>query len=236
MQEEKIENPEPVQEMENHYHGNAAVSEPLQVTQPFFTFNFNTVLGLILLAGLVVLYVLFFINRKAPEAVIPLSVQKVSGKALSVAFVNIDSLNTHYEYVKVLRKDLESTGKRLQAEVLSEQSVLEKEAADFQRQISNNSIPEEKAKVIYEQLMQKQQALMQKKERYTQQVAEQEMNMNLRLVDSVTVFLKRFNRQYQFDYVMGFKSGGEILVANDTLDITRPVLDALNKEYEQRKK
>lgn len=62
------------------------------------------------------------------------------------------------------------------------------------------------------------------------------MHMNLRLVDSVTAFLKRFNRQYKFDYIMGYKSGGEILVTNDTLDITIPVLEALNKEYQQRKK
>jgi outer membrane protein len=151
-------------------------------------------------------------------------------------YINIDSLNTHYDYVKLLRKDLEGTGKRLQNEVLAEQSALEKEANEFQRQMSANIIPEEKAKVIYEQLMQKQQVLMQKKERYTQQIAEQEMNMNLRLIDSVTTFLKRYNRQYQFDYIMGFKAGGEILISNDTLDITRSVLEGLNIEFQQRKK
>jgi outer membrane protein len=183
-----------------------------------------------------VLYVLFFNRGVKSGPVPPLTVQKTSGKQLSVVFVNIDSLNTHYEYVKVLRRDLESTGKRLQNEVLGEQAALEKEANEFQRQISANIIPEEKAKVMYEQLMQKQQMLMQKKERFTQQVAEQEMNMNLRLVDSITVFLKRFNRQYQFDYIMGFKTGGEILVANDTMDITSSVIAALNAEYQQNKK
>jgi outer membrane protein len=52
----------------------------------------------------------------------------------------------------------------------------------------------------------------------------------------VTAYLKRYNRQYQFDYIMGYKAGGEILVSNDTLDITRSVLDGLNSEYHQRKK
>ena len=84
--------------------------------------------------------------------------------------------------------------------------------------------------------MQKQQSLMQKKERYTQQVADQELNMNMQLIDSVTAFLKRFNRQYRFDYIMGYKSGGEILVTNDTLDITKSVLSELNREFQQRKK
>lgn len=212
------------------------VQEPRENKPPFFIFNFNTLLGLVLLIGLVILYGLHFTASTDNQQGPPLKVTKPSGKSLSVVFVNIDSLNANYEYIKVLRRDLESTGKKLQTEVLHEQASLEKEANDFQRQINSNAITEEKAKLVYEQLMQKQQALMQKKEKYTQQVAEQEMDMNLKLVDSVTTFLKRFNRQYQFDYIMGYKTGGEILVSNDTLDITASVLDALNKEYQQRKK
>ncbi|MEI7980526.1 MAG: OmpH family outer membrane protein [Bacteroidota bacterium] len=236
MQDENAINPEPIQEVEN-----VIVQEPEQpITvnekKSFFQFDFNTLLGIILLAGLLILYILFFLNKKQAGMAAPLNTQKSAGKSLSVVFVNIDSINSNYEYVKVLRRDLEGTGKKLQAEVLSEQSALEKEAADFQKQISANAISEEKAKLVYEQLMQKQQGLMQKKDRYTQMVAEQEMNMNLKLVDSVTTFLKRFNRSYGFDYILGYKTGGEILVSSDTLDITRQVLDALNKEYADRKK
>ncbi|MCX6269111.1 MAG: OmpH family outer membrane protein [Bacteroidetes bacterium] len=236
MQEENIGNIEPVEKEVIIQEGRENVMEQQQNKPPFFTFNFNTLLGLILLCGLIVLYVLYFSSRNSPQAMPALTIQKASGKQLSVVFVNIDSINTHYEYVKTMRRDLEGTGKRLQTEVLAEQSALEKEANDFQRQMASNSIPEDKAKGIYDQLMQKQQMLMQKKERYTQQIADQEMNMNIRLVDSVTTFLKRFNRQYQFDYIMGFKTGGEILVSNDSLDITKSVLDDLNKEYELRKK
>jgi outer membrane protein len=237
MQEEIKENPEPIQSEETSYPVNETVVVTHSNKQPFFSFNFNTVLGFILLAGLIVLYILHFTGIGSSEsAPPPLTVQKASGKQLSVVFVNIDSLNMHYEYVNMLRKDLENTGKRLQSEVLSEQAALEKEANEFQRQVAANIIPEEKAKQMYEQLMQKQQALMQKKDRYTQQIGEQEMNMNIRLVDSVSIFLKRFNRQYQFDYILGFKTGGEILVSNDSLDITRPVLEGLNKEYFDRKK
>ncbi len=225
MQEEVIENIEPAREIIN-----------IPTKAPFFTFNFNTLLGLVVLLGLIVLYVLHFTGSSPSAAAIPMAFQKASGKQLSVVFVNVDSLNINYEYVKTLRSDLESTGKRLQTEVLAEQAALEKEANEFQRQVAANIIPEEKAKVQYEQLMRKQQMLMEKKERFTQQVAEKEMNMNLRLIDSVTVYLKRYNRQYQFDYIMGYKTGGEILVGNDTLDITKSVVEGLNKEYEQRKK
>ncbi len=200
----------------------------------FFTFNLNTVIGIIALAGMIVLFTLYFSGKKT-ETVEPLTTQK-SGKALSVVYLNLDSLNTHYDFVKVLRRDLEGTGKRLQTEILSEQRSLEKEAGEFQRQVASNAISEEKAKGIYEGLMQKQQALMEKKERYTQQVAEQELSMNLRLIDTVTNFLKRYNKKYGYDYIMGFKAGGEILLSNDTLDITSDVLEVINKEYQSKKK
>ncbi len=218
-----------------------AAAEPQEMPQPrqghpFFVFTINTVLGLAALAGVVLLLILHFTSGPAPATIPAATVQKAAGRPLSVVFVNIDSLNTHFEYVKTLRGDLEGTGKRLQTEVLAEQAALEKEAAEFQRQISANAITEEKAKVQYEQLMQKQQMLMEKKERYTQQVAEKEMDMNIRLIDTVTTFLKRFNRQYGFDYIMGYKAGGEILLSNDTLDITATVLQQMNEEYRQRKK
>jgi len=210
--------------------------ETPQGRRKFFIFNFNTLLSLVLLTGLAVLYILYFTGKKSQKAQGPSPMQTIGTKSLSVVFLNLDSLNVHYEFVKILRRDLESTGKRLQTEVLAEQGALEKEAADFQRQISANTISEEKAKVVYEQLMQRQQALVEKKDRYTQLVAEQEMNMNIRLLDTVTNFLKRYNSKFNYDYIMGYKKGGEILLSNENLDITKDALSAINAEYSSRKK
>jgi outer membrane protein len=199
-------------------------------------FNFNTIANIVLLVGLAVLYVLFFTSKPPETPKAAAALEKSGKKALSVVFINTDSINEKYEFVKVLKNDLESTGKRLQTEVLTEQGNFEKEAADFQKQVQANTISEEKAKMVYEALMQKQQAIVDKKDRYTQQVANMEMNMNLRLLDTISNFLKRYNQAYKFDYILTYKMAGDILIANDTLDITNDVLKALNKEYSERKK
>jgi len=200
--------------------------------------NLNTVLLLIVMAGLIVLYILFFTSQRSvsPEMVTDDSAQVPLSTGPSIVYVNIDTLNEHYEFVKVLKQNLESTGNRLQREVLGEQDALEKEAAEFQRKISTNSITEDQARVVYEELMMKQQALMDKKERYTQQVAEQEFSMNVQLLDTVNSFLARFNRTFGYDYILAYRTAGEILTANDSLDITRQVLVQLNNEYAARKK
>jgi len=210
--------------------------EITQERNQFFHFNFNTLLTLILLIGLGVLYFLYFIGQKDQKGQLPVKSMATGARPLSIVFLNLDSLNAHYEFVKVLRRDLESTGKRLQTEVLTEQGALEKEAADFQRQIAANAISEEKAKTIYEQLMQRQQSLVEKKDRYTQMVAEQEFNMNVRLLDTVTNFLRRYNSKFNYDYIMGYKKGGEILLSNETFDITKDALTAINAEYNSKNK
>jgi outer membrane protein len=191
---------------------------------------------LILLIGLAVLYVLFFTSKKTAEPVTSLAFQKSGEKSVKVVFINIDSLNTQYLFVKKLKTDLETTGKRLEAEILSEQAAFEKEATSFQKQAAANAIPEEKAKIMYDALMQKQQALADKKERYTQEVAEKEQSMHLTLLDTVTNFLKRYNRTFKFDYILGYARAGQILLASDTLDITGDVVKELNKEFKEKGK
>ena len=196
----------------------------------------SLILNVILLIGLILLYFLFFTTKKAEVIKMAPVFQKEGHKAIPMVYVNIDSLNAKYEFVKVLKNDLESTGKKLQSEILSEQNAFEKEAADFQKQVADNAIPEAKAKVIYEALMEKQQAIGEKKDRYTQEVANKELDMNMRLLDTVTNFLKRYNRKFSYDYILGMKTAGEILIANDTLDITKDVVNTLNTEYSARKK
>ncbi len=199
-------------------------------------FQGHLAIEMILLIGLAVLYVLFFTSKKTAEPDISLAYQKSGSKSVRVVFINIDSLNNQYVFVKKLKTELEATGKRLESEILSEQAAFEKEATNFQKQAAANAIPEDKAKIMYEALMQKQQALADKKERYTQQVAEKEQAMHLTLLDTVTNFLKRYNRAYKFDYILGYANAGQILLASDTLDITADVVKELNKEYKEKGK
>jgi outer membrane protein len=234
MQDENMVMPDNTQANEENYSDQQVPMQEKPEKKQIFTFN--NILSVVLLIGLIVLYILFFTSQRPEEPKASVALQKSGNKSLSIVFVNIDSLNIKYDFVKVLRNDLEGTGKRLQTEVLAEQGNFEKEAADFQKQVAANTISEEKAKMVYETLMQKQQAIIEKKDRFTQQVANMELNMNLRLLDTITNFLKRYNEIYKFDYILTYKTAGDILIANDTLDITNDVLRSLNEEYSKRKK
>ena len=235
MQEENVNSPEEIQENSAIELPKAPEEKSSAPKHPFFVFTVNTVIGIILLVGLVVLYILV-LTKKEHQAQLPMALQNSKGKALSVVYLNLDSLNLKYELIRNLRKDLESTVNRLQGELKKEGESLQKDGDDFQQKVQANLISEDKAKQIGQILMKRQQDLLEKKDRFTQMMTQQQMAMNQKLTDTLTNFLKRFNRNYRFDYIMGYKSEGEILIANDTLDITNTIVDAINKEYLERKK
>lgn len=208
--------------------------EPIVVSTPDAKTKQNPlllVINLAMIVGILVLYVLYFTGKtNGTSAKMAGALEKSSGN-ISVAFVNNDSIMTNYELVKKMRADLESKSKRLLGEVASKQKTFEKDAAYFQEQVAKKAINEQSAQEIYGQLQQNQQQIYSLNDKYTAELQQSEMDMNVALIDSIMNFLKRYNEKYKFDYILGFNKGGNILYANDTLDVTNDVIKELNAEY-----
>jgi len=188
-------------------------------------------LNLVMLAGLIILYFLYFTGSGSKSNSISGAIEKANNGSMSVAFVSNDSIMSNYELVKKMRVDFEAKGKRLEAEVASKQKALEKDAAYFEEQMAKKTLSEQSAQEIYGQLQQNQQQIYGLRDRYLAELQQSEMEMNVAIIDSVMNFLKRYNEKYKFDYILGFQKGGNILYANDTLDVTGDVIKELNAEY-----
>lgn len=189
-------------------------------------------LNLVTLAGVIILFILYFTGSGSKSSTSSGAVAKANTGAISVAFVNNDSILSNYDLVKKMRADLEAKGKRLEGEVAAKQQAFEKDAAYFQEQVKKKAISDQSAQEIYGELQQNQQKIYQLRDRYAAELQQSEMDMNVALIDSVMNFLKRYNDKYKFDYILGFTKGGNILYANDTLDVTNDVIKELNSAYQ----
>jgi len=190
-------------------------------------------LNAVMLVGIIILFVLYFTgsgNKGSASG----AFAKANKGAISVAFVNNDSILSNYDLVKKMRADLEDKGRRLEGEVAAKQQAFEKDAAYFQEQVKKKAISDQSAQEIYGQLQQNQQGIAQLRDRYAAELQQSEMDMNIALIDSVMNFLKRYNDKYKFDYILGFTKGGNILFANDTLDVTKDVIKELNIAYQEK--
>lgn len=190
-----------------------------------------TIINVVLLIGLVILY--FVILKPNNKSVIDNSAiqQKLSSGNISVAYVNSDSILVHYDLVKSMRTSLESKTSALENELKRKQATFEKDAAYFQEQVNKQTISEASAQEIYTELMGEQQKLYELREKYSAEIARQEYDLNLVLIDSLNNFLSRYNKTVNYDYILSYSRGGNILVANDSLDITNSVLKLINQEF-----
>lgn len=187
------------------------------------------VLSGLALAGVVTLFILKFFG----QSVVPQgqNVPQKSASGHTIAYINTDSILANYELVKELEGKLVERSSKMENQLMGKQKELDKEAEYFQKSMKNNSLSEQSAQEIYQQLMAKQQGIAEQKEAFRQELAMEDMKINAMLIDTVTNFLKRFNKTIGYDYVLGFNKAGNIFLANDTFDITNVVLTQLNREY-----
>ncbi|MCD4729411.1 MAG: OmpH family outer membrane protein [Bacteroidales bacterium] len=195
----------------------------------------SLVLSMIAIIGLVILFVMEFTDEDKPE-------EKQSGIALpvsasgsnSIVFINSDLILEKYLLVNKLAAQLERERQKKDADFEAKQKVYEQDGQYFQQQVQQQSISEQSAQQIYEQLMIKQQELYELQEQYTAELAQKEYAMNIILLDSVRNYLTRLNNIYNYDYILSYNTAGNIILAKDTFDITLPVLEGLNMEYDDR--
>jgi len=192
------------------------------------------VLNVLLLLAVAILFYLYFSRKdevpvtKADNTQMPAMMKKHIN---AIAYVNTDVLLEKYLLVKKLSDQLSSERKSKDADFSKRQKEYQEEAAYFQESVQKQSLSEESAQKIYEQLMAKQEDLYSLQDQYSSELAKKEYEMNMTLLDSVKNYLDRLNKKYNFDYVLNYNTGGSILLAKDTFDITLPVLNGLNKEY-----
>jgi outer membrane protein len=200
--------------------------------------NNHLLITLLLAAGLIVLYILFFTQKESKPLPFTASqpvISKITGSSSTpIAFVNTDELLDGYDLVKVLSAQLEQEQRKKDADFRKKQREYEEEAAYFQESVQKQTISESSAQKIYEQLMMKQQDLYELQEQYSSELARKELEMTKVLLDSVKNYLSRANQIYQFDYILNYSMAGSILLAKDTFDITESVLTGLNQEYQAK--
>lgn len=198
----------------------------------------SLIINAVLVVAVVVLYYFQFsgsdaeVGQKEPTAMTNPIV--TSGSSATIAFVNSDMLLQKYALVEKLGRQLEKETRKKDADFSARQKEFESEAAYFQESMANQSLNEQSAQRIYDQLMAKQQELYQLQQQYTAELSQKEFEMNATLLDSVKNYLDRMNGTSQYDYILNYNASGSILQANNSFDITEQVLEGLNKEYNEK--
>ncbi|MBS1783459.1 MAG: OmpH family outer membrane protein [Bacteroidetes bacterium] len=191
--------------------------------------NTSNIFSALALAGVVVLFILHFSNPKATKN----SVSSISHNltdTLKIAYVNIDTFEAHYDYLKAKRDEFNKRQSSMQGELERSAQQFQTRVADFQRKAQSNSITQAEGEATQKQLAQMQQSLQLREQALTEQLMKEKDAFNQKLHDDLNSFLKNYNKAKNYDFIFSYTEvGSQILLANEALDITDDVIKGMNE-------
>jgi outer membrane protein len=192
--------------------------------------NLSLTLNIVLLAAVAFLYYLHFSAHSEIAPIVPLAPLRNA----NIVFVNSDSLIEQYTYFKNKKSEFEEKQAKVKAELKAESSRLQNEIQEYQQKAG--TMTDQQRGQLEEQLSMKQQQFIQKKDEMLAKLDEEQSKGNEELYMKLNSFMKEFNRNKNYNFILGYQKGGGILYANDSLNITGEVLSGLNKAYDKELK
>ena len=158
---------------------------------------------------------------------------ETSGNTL--AYVEVDSLLTQYEFCIKEKAALEAKSKQYEAQINAKMSQFQKASVDFQQKVQSGAFTSQaQGEAAQQRLIRLQQEGAKLQQDVQQRMLKAQEKFNKTLRDSVQSFLKDYNREKHYDMIIS-KQGDNVLYANDKLDITKEVVDGLNKRFKNCK-
>ncbi|HVA99026.1 MAG TPA: OmpH family outer membrane protein [Bacteroidia bacterium] len=154
-----------------------------------------------------------------------------SSKSLKIMYINADTLLANYQYVLDVKKDAETQHNQIQTVYEAKAQKLQSDYQAYQEKVSKGLISQNDAKKTEADLMSRKQELDNLQAKMND-IMDSAQKKNVDIQKKVDDFLTRLQKEKHYDYVLTYTaSGGSVLYANDSLDITKVVLDGLNAEY-----
>ena len=159
------------------------------------------------------------------------AVEPETETGLKIAYVEIDTLMSQYQFCKDYAELANVEGENIQRTLTGKQRTLEQHAAAMQKKYESNGFTSQEELTRAQQSLQtEQQALQELSERLQASFMEEQAKFNEEMRDSVQKFLKQYNKSKKYDFIMA-KAGDNMLLANPKYDITAEVVKGLNKRY-----
>lgn len=153
---------------------------------------------------------------------------------LKIAYVEVDSIMTQYQFCKDYSAILTKKGQNIEATIQQKGQALQNAANNFQQKLQQNAYTREQAEA-YQAGLQKQNAdLQQLQQRLSAEFAQEQESFNKALHDSIANYLARYNKDKKYSIIFS-KSGDNLLYADKAYDITNEIIAGLNKAYKPAK-
>lgn len=191
--------------------------------------NISLILNIILLLAVAYLFFDRFSGAK-PEGKPEIATDQTAEKQLRIVFINLDSLHAKSESFQAKKTELEKRQSDAEASLTSRAKAFEKEVIAYQQKLQSGTMTPKTAQEEEARLAKKEQSIMQERERLASDILKDTDAFNETFTNQVRGYLDSLKSQMNYDYILVAGTGSPVLLANDSLDITKTVLNLLNKK------
>ena len=150
-----------------------------------------------------------------------------------VAYIDLDSLQSSYEYYKILKADFEKKQAAGNNAVADMQRRFQARAMQLQQKGATMNQQEQEAAM--KEINQMQQGLQAKKQELDNALYNDNSKMKEDILKKIQDFLKEYNKDGRYDYVFSYEPG-LMFYKDSALNITSDVINGLNNMYAKSKK
>ncbi len=196
--------------------------------------NLAILFSTLALVGVLALFGLRLAERK-PESKTAATVNSEQTDTRGrIAHVNIDTLESQYEYLKTKKKDFEERKKGMSEELERSQRQFQQDYVAAERKANAGALSQAELESTSKRLMQMKQSLESREAALTEKLLAEQDEFNKDLQKRLDEFLKEYNKDKHFDYILSHSRAiGFIMLANDQLDITEDVVKGMNELYKK---
>ena len=154
-----------------------------------------------------------------------------SGEGMRIAYIEIDTLTSQYEFAKQKSLELEKKGTNARNTIQAKSQQFEKKAAAFQQKLQSNGFTSrEQAEAEQAALQREQQNIMALQQRLENELASEQQKFLQAFQDSLDNYLKAYNKAKKYDMIV---NKAAVLYADKRFDITSEVVKGMNNRYKK---
>ena len=170
-------------------------------------------------------------NNAAPKMDEQPAGAETSATGMKIAYVEVDSLMTQYNFAKDYSVTLERKSNNARNTLTQKGNALQAAVNNFQQKMNNNGFQSrEQAASVQAAIQRQQNDLQTLQARLENELASETAKFNEALRDSLQSFLLDYNKDKKYDLILS-KAGDNILYAETKYDITQDIINGLNKRY-----
>ena len=188
--------------------------------------NLPIILSSLALLGVIILFGMKM-GSKNPAAATDTNIHNTPHT--KIAYVDIDSFESNYDYLISQRAVFQKKQENMEAELKRSERQFNNSAQDFQKKVQSGNITEAEAIATEKKLMQMRESLMLREQSMTSELLKEKEAFNTKLHNDLDAFLKEYNEEKKFDYILSYSSiGSQILLSNPSFNITKDVIKGMN--------